>query len=174
MFALGINTALRISDILPLKVGDISEVRNGKRVIRTHVVKMREKKTRKEKMVYINDELKKVLEQYISTMESPEDWKYLFPSRQKTSRTQKERTERHLTRYRAIQIIKDVTGQFGIENIGTHTMRKTFGYHSYNERKDIASLQTLFNHSDPSYTLRYIGIDQNRMDNLVKGVSYTK
>ena len=44
------------------------------------------------------------------------------------------------------------------------TMRKTFGYHHYKKFKDIAMLQKIFNHSSPAITLRYIGIEQDQID----------
>lgn len=50
------------------------------------------------------------------------------------------------------------------ERIGTHSMRKTFGYHHYQQFKDIALLQKIFNHSSQLITLRYIGIDQEQID----------
>lgn len=48
--------------------------------------------------------------------------------------------------------------------IGTHTMRKTFGYHHYKKFNDIALLQRILNHSSPAITLRYIGISQEEID----------
>ena len=48
--------------------------------------------------------------------------------------------------------------------IGTHTMRKTFGHWHYQQYKDVAILQEIFNHSSPSVTLRYIGINQDNID----------
>ncbi|GKS12930.1 hypothetical protein YDYSY3_39300 [Paenibacillus chitinolyticus] len=53
--------------------------------------------------------------------------------------------------------------------IGTHTLRKTFGYHFYKRYKDVALLQQIFNHSAPSITLRYIGINQDIMDQAING-----
>jgi len=55
-----------------------------------------------------------------------------------------------------------------MDSIGTHTLRKTFGYHFYQKYKDIALLQELFNHSAPSVTLRYIGINQDMIDDAMK------
>ena len=52
--------------------------------------------------------------------------------------------------------------------MGTHTMRKTFGFHFYQQTKDVALLQVLFNHSSPSVTLRYIGINQNILDKAME------
>ena len=50
--------------------------------------------------------------------------------------------------------------------IGTHTLRKTFGYHAYQQGTDVTLLQKVFNHSAPSITLRYIGITQDDIDNV--------
>ncbi len=50
------------------------------------------------------------------------------------------------------------------EKIGTHTLRKTFGCHAYNNDYDITLIQKLFNYSSPGVTLRYIGITQEEID----------
>ena len=65
----------------------------------------------------------------------------------------------------AYRILNKAAVRVGINGeIGTHTLRKTFGYHMYMKTKDVALLQELFNHSSPSVTLRYIGINQDRLD----------
>jgi integrase len=51
-----------------------------------------------------------------------------------------------------------------LDEIGTHTLRKTFGYHFYQQTKDVAMLQEIFNHSSPAITLKYIGVNQDSMD----------
>ena len=50
------------------------------------------------------------------------------------------------------------------DGIGTHTMRKTFGYWFYKQTKDVAKLQSLLNHSHPEITLRYIGITDEEIE----------
>src|SRR5699024_11808301 len=45
--------------------------------------------------------------------------------------------------------------------IGTHTMRKPFGYHHHKQFKDVAMLQEIFHHAAPNITKRYIGIRQD-------------
>ena len=63
--------------------------------------------------------------------------------------------------------VKREVQEVGIkEKIGTHTLRKTFGYHTYNNGYDITLIQKLFNHSSPSVTLRYIGITQDELDDV--------
>lgn len=70
-----------------------------------------------------------------------------------------------MDRFGAYYILKKACKDAGLqEKIGTHTMRKTFGYHHYKKFKDVAMLQKIFNHSSPIITLRYIGIEQDQID----------
>jgi len=55
----------------------------------------------------------------------------------------------------------------GLTNIGTHSLRKTFGYHVYKKSdSDIGLVQKLLNHSVSGATLRYIGVDREKMDDI--------
>ena len=70
-----------------------------------------------------------------------------------------------LDRSTAYYMIKDACKRAGLEEkIGTHSLRKTFGYHHYKQFKDIVILQKIFNHSSPQITMRYIGIEQDQID----------
>jgi integrase len=142
LFVFGINTGLRISDMLPLKVKDVKD--------KDYLV-LKEKKSSKTKRFYLNSELKEEIKKYIRTMN---DEDYLFPSRKGG----------YLSRVQAYSIIRDAGREVGLKSIGTHTLRKTFGYHFYKQYKDVAKLQQVFNHTSPSYTLRYIGIEQEEID----------
>lgn len=55
----------------------------------------------------------------------------------------------------------------GRDDIGTHTMRKTFGYFHYKRHKDVATLQQIFSHSTPAITKRYIGMTQDELDDSI-------
>ena len=147
LFVMGINTGLRISDLLPLQVKD---VRN-----KTHIV-IREKKTGNIKRFLINDALRQEIDEYTQGMNDDD---YLFKS---------ERGNKPIQRVQAYKIINSAAKKAGLEEIGTHTLRKTFGYHFYQRTKDVAMLQEIFNHSAPSITLRYIGITQDEIDNSLK------
>ena len=69
-----------------------------------------------------------------------------------------------MERTAAYRIINLACKKIGIEGlIGTHTLRKTFGYHHYQKFKDVVILQKIFNHSSPFITLRYIGIEQDEI-----------
>lgn len=144
LFVMGINVGIRIGDLLPSRVCDVA----GKYIILT------EEKTGKEKMFAINAQLRLELDAYISEMElGPDD--FLFPG--KTPR-------KSLSRQQAYNIISSAAIKAGEKKVGTHSLRKTFGYFHYQRYKDVALLQRIFNHSSPSVTLRYIGIDQDEMD----------
>ena len=144
LFLVGINTGLRISDILLLRVKD---VRN-----QTHLT-LREKKTSKIKRIKIVG-ISSELDQYIEGMDNDQ---VLFPSQKGYNEP--------ITRVQAYRILNKAAFNIGLrEEIGTHTLRKTYGYHFYQKTKDVALLQELFNHSSPSVTLRYIGINQDVMD----------
>lgn len=69
LFVIGINTGLRISDILKLQVEDVKD--------KTHIV-IREQKTSKRTRVLINSMLREDIEKYIEGMDNTE---YLFKSR---------------------------------------------------------------------------------------------
>lgn len=151
LFITGVYTGLRISDILRLKVQDVKDKR---------FIYLREKKTSKQNIIEINKLLEKEYKWYCSSKESDE---YLIKSR--------EGINKPISRVRAYEIIKEVGISFGIENLGTHTLRKTFGYHYYRQTKDVGTLMKMFNHSDPSITLRYIGIIQDEMNRARRNFS---
>jgi integrase len=143
MFSLGINVGVRISDLLQLKVKDI----RGK-----NHLSMTESKTGKQKRFLINKQLQKVIMEYTEGMDG-DAW--LFPSR---------KGDQPISRVQAYRVLNKTARSIGLDEIGTHTLRKTFGYWFYKQTKDIAMLQEMFNHSAPSITLRYIGINQDTMD----------
>ena len=143
LFVMGTNCGLRISDILRLNVGD---VRN-----KTHI-QLTEKKTGKFKKFPINSKLKPLLDEFIQDRNNDE---LLFLSH----------WGNRLDRVTAYYTIKNACKQAGIQDkIGTHSMRKSFGYHHYQQFKDVVILQKIFNHSCPQITLRYIGIEQDEID----------
>lgn len=143
LFTFGINSGLRISDILPLKVSDVRA---------TDFLIIREKKTGNIRKTIITQTLKEEINAYTKSMREKD---YLFPS---------QKGNKPISRVHAWQIIHNAAAACGVRGpIGTHTLRKTFGYHFYQKTKDVALLQYIFGHSSPSITLRYIGINDEMM-----------
>ncbi len=148
LFTLGINSGLRISDLLKLKISDVS---NGK--IKDNIY-IREQKTNKEKVFEVNKSSKDAIKEYLTSLGKYEiDW-YLFKSR--------EGDNKPISRMQAYDILNDAAKLCGItDKIGTHTLRKTFGYHARINGTDLSVIQDIFNHSSPGITKRYIGITQD-------------
>ena len=144
LFVMGINTGLRISDLLQLQVADVKD--------KTHVT-ITEGKTDKTKRFFLNPQLRDEIANYIR---GRDDHEYLFQSQKGENRP--------ISRVQAYRILNKAAQEVGLDEVGTHTMRKTFGYWHYKEFGDVADLQQLFNHSSQSVTLRYIGIAQEDTD----------
>lgn len=155
LFVLGINTGLRISDILALNVAD---VRTKKGVVDR--LELREHKTKKKRTIALSKKTSKLIERYlhnerpVARIEEP-----LFLS---------QKGGRAISRQHAYDILNNAARSVGItERIGTHSLRKTFGYFAYKQGIDLAMIQKLLNHSSQTETLRYIGITQEQMDEVV-------
>ena len=100
-----------------------------------------------------------MLDKYTNGMKADD---YLFPSR---------KGDRPITRVQAYRILNKAAEYCGYDlDIGTHSMRKTFGYHMYKGGADISELMTIFNHSSQSITLRYIGIERENLDGRISGL----
>lgn len=158
LFKFGLNTGLRISDILPLKVKDIFN-NNGE--FRDYLV-LKEKKTGKEKKIKLNDALRKTIKTYIESKNLfYED--YIFPSNKGG----------HIGRIQAYRVLKEAATVIGVENFGTHSLRKTWGYWTYKvSRYNIGLIMDTFNHSSQKITLRYIGVNQDQKDELYSLVQF--
>jgi integrase len=148
MFLIGINTGLRVGDLLKLKIKD---VKRKKKLI------IKEGKTKKPRIIYL-DSVYDEVQDYISSLQDGTEW--LFPSR---------KGDKPITTTQAYRQLQKASDMVDIpEGIGTHTMRKTFGYWHYKQFNDIAELQKILNHSHPSITLRYIGITEEQIENNMK------
>jgi len=148
LFLLGINTGLRVSDLLNLRVKDVKNKES---------VQIREKKTRKIKKFPIPGDVKLFIDEYV---ERKNPYGFLFKSRKSNNRP--------ISRVQAYRIIRDACLLLGLEHTGTHSLRKTFGYHFYKKTKDIALLQKILNHSSQDITLRYIGVTQEVIDDNLR------
>ncbi len=154
LFVLGINSGLRISDLLNLKLKDVL---NGGNKIRDNIT-LRERKTNKTKQFAINKAITKALSLYLEPLSTINIEQYLFKSK---------KGDKPISRNQAWEILNNAAQAVGIEeSIGTHSLRKTFGYHAFKSGVGIERLQTILNHSSPAITLRYIGITQDDIDNV--------
>lgn len=147
LFNIGIQTGLRIGDIIKLKVEDVK----GKKSFIIY-----EGKTEKKRTVHL-DVILKDIDDYIKTLDASTVW--LFPSR---------KGDNHISTTQAYRILTKAADYIDRDDIGTHSLRKTFGYHYYKQTKDVATLMQIFNHDSQITTKRYIGINDDEIrDNVI-------
>lgn len=140
LFLIGINSGLRMSDIVKLKKKDVISSKSPRIV---------EQKTGKTRILYLSS-LQELIQDYTKDLK-PED--YLFPSTKGG----------HLEVNTVYQMFQKVAALLDRDDIGTHTLRKTFGYHYYKKTKDVATLMEIFGHSSEKITKRYIGINEDEI-----------
>jgi integrase len=149
LFTLGINNGLRIGDLLKLKVKDVKDLQPGEGFT------IKEQKTNKSNIVMINKEVRRTLAVYLDEIQ-PNDEDYLFKSRIGQNQP--------LNRSYVNSLVKKWTAELK-GNYGTHSLRKTFGYI---QRKVFGtSFEVIckrFNHSNPSITMRYLGIEDKEVN----------
>lgn len=112
LFRFGLNTGLRISDILPIKFSDVF---NSNWCFKEYFI-LNEKKTGKEKKIKLNNVIRNSIQSYVKNQGLSFD-SYLFYSQKGT----------HIGRVQAYRILSEAADIIGIENFGTHSMRKTWG-----------------------------------------------
>ena len=152
LFVLGINSALRISDLLNLKVSDVYD-ENGK--VKDRIM-VKEIKTSKSKNFPFNDNVKSALEEYYPTIKPSQT--ALFASR---------KGDESITRQQGHRILSSASKAVGIkEPISNHSLRKSFSFALYEAGVGITRIQALLNHSSPKESLRYIGITQSENDEI--------
>jgi integrase len=160
LFTLGINTGLRISDILALKW---SSFLNGGKLLKVESkLNVVEIKTKKVKTFMLNRSVVEALKLYYDSLDSVNPDDPVFSSRKSDNGSPKA-----LSRVGAWMLLNRYAHMVGLnDGIGTHTLRKTFGYHLYKRGVSLEHIQKMLNHSSPAITLRYIGITQDQLNGI--------
>lgn len=161
LVTVGLNTALRISDILHMKWKDVYN--EEKQDFYSHVY-LKEQKTQKSTIILLNASVKKALLLYKENLKNYHTESYIFCGRKNSGKP--------ISRVQAFRIIKDAVDELGLEeHISCHSLRKTFGYQAWREGTEPALLMTIFNHSSYSITKRYLCIDQDDKDQLFSKIN---
>lgn len=141
IFVLGTNTNLRASDLIAIKIGQVT---NGDELVLT------EKKTGKERRITLNPQVQKVIKDLLAVQPGdPED--FLFRSRKKNG---------GLTSTSLSRLVKSWCAAINLKgNYASHSLRKTWGYHQrVTFGTGIPELMVCFNHSTQRQTLDYLCI----------------
>jgi len=141
----GLQCALRITDLLSIKFDQIKPDGAG-----GHQITLKEKKTKKTRIITLNVKASEIVNQ--RRTDHP-DYVYLFQSKARNVKTVKP-----LSRQSVAAVFKEAGDAHDV-SLGTHSMRKTRGFHLYRQSNDLALVQKLLNHSNSAETLRYIGMN---------------
>ena len=156
LIVIGLNTSLRISDILALTWQDVYNFHTG--TYRQHI-SVQEKKTQKQNTVAINSSIIEVLDLLKNQDHQIHPDTFLFTSRKGENKP--------ITRNHAFTLIKNAAASLGFEdNISCHSLRKTFGYQAWKQGVQPALLMSIYNHSSYEITKRYLGIAQDERDEV--------
>ena len=160
LFTVGINTALRISDLLELTAGHFMDEKG--RIRKSFWIK--EQKRGKRQEIVVNASIQGALQEYLAEFpeirNSPSNFFFSFPHYNDYSR--------HIKRGQAWQFITSICREIGLSgNYGTHSLRKSWGYHARMSGVDIALIMHKLNHESLAYTKRYLGITDDELQAVV-------
>ena len=153
LLVMGTNNGLRTGDLLKLKVGHVKGMKVGDTLI------IREGKTGKRNILVMNKSIHKSLQIYLEALK-PSDDDFLFASR---------KGRRSITIQCVNNMVKKWVSEINLKgNYGAHSLRKTWGYVQrtvYGVGFEI--LCKRFNHSSPAITMRYLGIEDKEVQNIL-------
>lgn len=153
LFTMGINNGLRTGDLLRLRVGDVKYAKPGE------YITIKESKTGKGNVLMVNKSVHGALKNYLEKVK-PQDEDFLFASR---------KGEGPVTTGAVNRIVKQWARAINLKgNYGAHSLRKTFGFIQRTKFGVAFELLTKrFNHSNPSTTMRYLGIADREINGIL-------
>lgn len=140
LFLISINTGIKLTELLKLKVCDIKN---------KDLLTIKEAYTKNKKVFPLNTEIKELAKEYTKDRKAKEP---LFISI----------FGKAVDRIQVFRNFKEICVDLGIEKeYSVSSWRKTFGYHYYQKYGDLAMLEWLFNQSTVAETIKYIGIKED-------------
>lgn len=153
LFTFGINTAYRAGEILSLRVAQVDYLNAGDRL------DLKQTKTRKYRAITVNRAVASALSAWLAVHPDPRPNAPLFQSR---------KTGKALTVSAVNKLVKRWCAAIALNgNYGSHTVRKTWGYHQRIQmNQPIPLLMAAFGHSIQAQTLDYLCIQETEIQEL--------
>jgi integrase len=155
LIVIGVFTGLRISDLLQLKFNQFTGF---------EFLNINERKTKKERRIKINSDLKDILERIKLKMDIRDDDQFIFVNKYGTKPIDKS--------YVNVKL-KEILHKYDIHlegNVSSHMFRKTLGNRALKlnnySNESIILLMELFNHSSPVTTKRYLGVRNSEIESI--------
>ena len=155
LISVGVFTGLRVSDLLQLKFNQF---------IGTEFLNIIEKKTKKDRRIKINSDLKDIVERIKLKMNVIDDDQFIFVNKYGTKPIDKS--------YVNVKL-KELLNKYDIHlegNVSSHMFRKTLGNRALKlnnySNESIILLMELFNHSSPITTKRYLGVRNSEIESI--------
>jgi len=147
-------TGIRISELVSLKVGDISDDYSFIIILN---------KGRKERIVPLISKVQNVLIKYLKILQdnkAKSSKNYLFPSNSKSG---------HITRIRFFQILQKIGSKALIDKelLSPHKVRHSFATHLLNRGVDLRLIQESLGHKDISTTQIYTHIQTKKLRKIL-------
>lgn len=156
---IGVNVGLRISDLSRLRFENINA---------DYTIRLKEKKTKKIRKIKLNSVCQKTIEDlktYYKEIGFSQEEGFLFKSLNR--KYVKESIDKSISTVGISKYLnkarKDLNISYPIE---THSLRKTWGHRVYKGTLDIAIVMTILNHSSANQTLKYIGIEEDKINKI--------
>lgn len=168
MFIVGIHTGLRVYDLRHLRFCDFLNpdgTFKDELVLLEHKTK-NSRKVKRNRHIPIHDEIKIAMNIYLNkNKRNYSDYMFISESNNGSSK------KKPLARFSVQRILVNAAEQVGITSrVGTHTLRKTFGFHfvknNSNNHRMLYLLQQAFGHSSEAITLRYIGLTADEIRDI--------
>ncbi len=157
LFTLGINTAYRANELLSITCGQVAHAHPG------DVLELRERKTRKHRAITLNH----------TAIAALRAWLAVHPNAKDTSPLFRSRSGRALTVSTVSNMVKGWCEKANLSgNYGSHTLRKTWGYHQLRQNTDtkpqmvLPILMHAYGHASQEQTLDYLCIQSDEVSNL--------
>ncbi len=161
LFNTALDTMLRASDLLPLRVLDITD-HNGD-VVKEFNIK--QKKTGRSHLVALSPHTRDSIGDWmIASGKGPEDFLWTSIGNRKTGR--------HLTREQYANLVKKWSSLARLDpkRHSTHSMRRSKSAAIYDATQNLAACQHLLGHKSIGSTAHYLGVDQRAALDLAKRI----
>lgn len=153
LFLTGIRTGFRISELISLRIENITQYGQVANQITVNRSNMKGKHS--SRTVPLHPQAKKAIEEYLSQMDTYEPKTKLFP----------------FTRQYADKILRKATSAAKLEGkVSTHSMRKTFANKVHTALgENIFKTQKAMGHASVSSTAHYLSFNQDEINEAILG-----